>query len=91
MHFLHGVNVTTCAFGPCDRSKERGGEGCHLCDVVAHLPQPARRGLAELQPLQESKARRVAAAPVKMRSKPTTGNVSAKAKANQRQWWAGHE
>ena len=28
-----------CAFGPCIYSRERGGAGCKLCDVVAKLPQ----------------------------------------------------
>ena len=23
-----------CAFGPCRDSVERGGNGCHMCDVV---------------------------------------------------------
>jgi hypothetical protein len=29
-----------CGFGPCRHSRERGGRGCHLCDVTAKLPQP---------------------------------------------------
>jgi hypothetical protein len=29
-----------CGFGPCRNSRDRGGDGCYLCDVVAHLPQP---------------------------------------------------
>ena len=38
-----------CAFGPCVHSRERGGAGCKLCDVVAKLPQqrplaPTHRG-----------------------------------------------
>jgi len=32
--------MTCCAWGPCDRSKDHGGEGCYLCDVIARLPQP---------------------------------------------------
>ena len=31
-----------CGFGPCDDATVNGGPGCHLCDVIAHLPQPAR-------------------------------------------------
>lgn len=38
----------SCGFGPCERSLERGGKGCDLCDRVAKLPQPrdhpTRRG-----------------------------------------------
>jgi hypothetical protein len=26
-----------CGFGPCQHSLERGGEGCDLCDRVAHI------------------------------------------------------
>ncbi len=29
-----------CGFGPCLASRERGGRGCTLCDVIAKLPQP---------------------------------------------------
>lgn len=29
--------MTSCALGPCDRSRERGGPGCDLCDRVAKL------------------------------------------------------
>lgn len=35
--------MACCAMGPCDRSKECGGDGCDLCDRVAHLPQPSMR------------------------------------------------
>jgi hypothetical protein len=28
------------AIGGCDDSLAHGGAGCHLCDVVAKLPQP---------------------------------------------------
>lgn len=28
-----------CAFGPCNDSAQVGGPGCHLCDVIARLPQ----------------------------------------------------
>ena len=39
-----GRRLEGCAFGPCLASSSRGGAGCHLCDVIAKLPQPARRG-----------------------------------------------
>jgi hypothetical protein len=32
-----------CWNGPCDDSVANGGPGCHLCDVIAKLPQPASR------------------------------------------------
>jgi len=32
-----------CAFGPCDNSKENGGAGCYLCDVIAKLPQQVKQ------------------------------------------------
>lgn len=32
------------AIGGCDDSIANGGAGCHLCDVIAHLPQ---RGVAD--------------------------------------------
>ncbi len=39
-----GRRLEGCAFGPCSSSRARGGEGCYLCDVIATLPQPTRRG-----------------------------------------------
>jgi len=65
-----------------------------LCDVVSNLQQPTMRrvGSVDLQPLEESKTttRRAPVATVKTRTaKP--GNVSAKAKDKQRQWWAGRD
>lgn len=33
------MTIEGCGFGPCVRSRERGGPGCHLCDVTAKLPQ----------------------------------------------------
>jgi hypothetical protein len=41
---LTGEGREGCGFGPCRDSRERGGAGCYLCDVIAKLPQPARRG-----------------------------------------------
>lgn len=41
---LTGEGREGCGFGPCLDSRERGGAGCHLCDVIAKLPQPRRRG-----------------------------------------------
>ncbi len=41
-----GRRLEGCAFGPCSSSSARGGAGCHLCDVIAKLPQP--RNLARL-------------------------------------------
>jgi hypothetical protein len=36
-----GVMARGCAdIGGCDDSVVNGGTGCHLCDVVARLPQP---------------------------------------------------
>lgn len=33
-----------CAsLGGCDHSQSNGGAGCHLCDVIAKLPQPRFR------------------------------------------------
>jgi hypothetical protein len=29
--------------GGCANSKDNGGIGCHLCDVIAKLPQPKFR------------------------------------------------
>lgn len=29
-----------CGFGQCERSRDRGGHGCDMCDRVAKLPQP---------------------------------------------------
>jgi hypothetical protein len=26
--------------GGCDDARDNGGAGCHLCDVIAKLPQP---------------------------------------------------
>jgi hypothetical protein len=43
-----GVSVS-CAFGPCDQSRERGGAGCDLCDRVAKLPQPSTSTMLERQ------------------------------------------
>jgi len=37
-----GRRLEGCAFGPCRDSRERGGAGCHLCDVIAKLPQPQK-------------------------------------------------
>ena len=31
-----------CACGPCNDSAQVGGPGCHLCDVIAMLPQKGR-------------------------------------------------
>lgn len=46
-----GRRLEGCAFGPCRDSRDRGGAGCHLCDVIAKLPQPgadrAARRLAD--------------------------------------------
>jgi len=39
---LTGEGREGCGFGPCLDSRERGGRGCRLCDVIARLPQPAR-------------------------------------------------
>lgn len=25
----------SCAFGTCEKSKDNGGDGCYMCDVVA--------------------------------------------------------
>lgn len=32
--------MNSCGLGPCDKSRERGGAGCDLCDRVAKLAQP---------------------------------------------------
>jgi hypothetical protein len=39
---LTGEGREGCGFGPCLDSRERGGAGCRLCDVIAKLPQPER-------------------------------------------------
>ena len=48
---LTGEGREGCAFGPCLNSSERGGRGCHLCDVIAKLPQPGRR-LVDADPVK---------------------------------------
>lgn len=37
-----------CAFGNCENASENGGKGCHMCDVVAKLPQPKFRSKGAL-------------------------------------------
>lgn len=39
----------SCAIGPCARSRERGGDGCYLCDTVAKLPQQKVRSSSDIQ------------------------------------------
>ncbi len=39
---LTGEGREGCGFGPCLDSRERGGAGCRLCDVIAHLEYPGR-------------------------------------------------
>jgi len=53
-----GRRLEGCAFGPCRDSRERGGAGCHLCDVIAKLPQPpsSRRVVGELEIHDREKA-----------------------------------
>lgn len=41
---VDGRRLEGCAFGPCSSSRSRGGAGCHMCDEIATLPQPRRRG-----------------------------------------------
>lgn len=31
--------MACCAVGPCDKSRQRGGPGCYLCDEVTQVPQ----------------------------------------------------
>jgi hypothetical protein len=32
--------MSSCAIETCERSAQRGGPGCDMCDRVAMLPQP---------------------------------------------------
>lgn len=43
-----GRRLEGCAFGSCSSSRERGGAGCHLCDVIAKLEQPSDRAARRL-------------------------------------------
>jgi hypothetical protein len=51
--------------GPCDNSVRNGGPGCHLCDVVAMLPQQefstkdfTKRGRGRPKGIKDSKPRK---------------------------------
>lgn len=50
---LTGEGREGCGFGPCVDALERGGRGCHLCDVIAHLKQPRGRVTADPQDEKE--------------------------------------
>lgn len=43
-----------CAMGACVLSTERGGPGCHLCDVTAKLPQPSFKAPRKLERKRKS-------------------------------------
>ena len=35
--------MSSCAIETCERSAQRGGPGCHMCDYVAMLPQQRKQ------------------------------------------------
>lgn len=51
------VTTIGCALGPCVKSAQRGGPGCHLCDVIAKLDQPRLRRVSDKDDLPKDDGR----------------------------------
>jgi len=65
--------MACCAIGPCDASKEQGGRGCRLCDVIVKLPQLTFKDRAMLGDNEPVAAK---AQPLRLVwRKPTTGSL----------------
>ena len=59
--------------GGCDDSVANGGAGCHLCDVIAKLPQP-KTGLEWMQERAQANATRSGAE--KLSGERKRGNIA---------------